>query len=427
MKFYPSLLSYFMGRMSTRRNLWQIFKFLLILVALVSIYSIAFHFLMAFEERDFSWITGVYWTLTVMTTLGFGDITFHSDLERLFSILVLLSGVIFLLTLLPFTFIKLFYAPWMEAESRKRAPKELPSDTKGHVILTNLDPVTVALIEKLKSRRQEYVLVVEDVHQALDLYDAGIRVAVGNIDDPEMYRRIRVDRASLVVATSRDEINANIALTVREVNERVPVLATANSVQSEDILKMAGSTRTIRLYEILGRSLGAWTVGGDCRSNVISQFDELTIAEFPAIGTPLVGKTLAQSGIRENFNLTVVGVWERGQFSSANAGKRIDRTSVLVLAGSREHLSAYDDVYSFYHICHVTTNPALIIGGGRVGRAVANQFRERSMPYLIIEKNPRMAEDDHYVAGDAADIQTLGKETLSVAWGLISPPGARLQ
>lgn len=43
--------------------------------------------------------------------LGFGDITFTSDLGRLFSIIVMLSGVVFLLIVFPFTFIQFFYAP----------------------------------------------------------------------------------------------------------------------------------------------------------------------------------------------------------------------------------------------------------------------------------------------------------------------------
>lgn len=70
-------------------------------------------------------MTGFYWTLVVMSTLGFGDITFTSDIGRAFSVLVLLSGVILLLILLPFVFIK-FFAPWMEAQARSRAPRELP-------------------------------------------------------------------------------------------------------------------------------------------------------------------------------------------------------------------------------------------------------------------------------------------------------------
>jgi Trk K+ transport system NAD-binding subunit len=402
-------MSTFTQGIRTRRNLRQLIKFFLILIFLVCIYSVVFHFLMDLEERNFSWLTGFYWTLTVMSTLGFGDITFTSDLGRFFSIVVLLSGVVFLLTLLPFTVIQLFYAPWIEAQAKQRAPKELPTKTKDHVVITSYDPVTIALIEKLNTWGQEYVLIVEDIRHALDLSDAGIRVALGNIDDPETYRRMQVAQAALVVATSRDEINVNIALTVREINEHVPILTTADSVNSVDILHLAGSTRTLQLYEILGRSLSTWTVGGDCRSNIIIQIDELVIAEFPALETPLVGKTLAESRIREDFGLSVVGIWERGQFIIPTAKKMIERTSVLVLAGSRENLAAFDDIYSFYHICHISTDPVLIVGGGRVGKAVAKNFKERKMPYLIIEKNPRHVEEDHYVVGDAADIRTLQK------------------
>ena len=87
------------------RNIWMLVKFFIALIAMVTIYSILFHFLMIFENREFSWITGFYWTLTVMSTLGFGDITFATDLGKSFSIIVLMSGIVFLMTMLPFTFI----------------------------------------------------------------------------------------------------------------------------------------------------------------------------------------------------------------------------------------------------------------------------------------------------------------------------------
>lgn len=416
MKFFPSMLSYFVQREGAKRDLRQLIKFLLVLTGLVLVYSILFHFLMSYEGKDYSWITGIYWTLTVMTTLGFGDITFHTDLGRAFSIMVLLSGVIFLLTLLPFTFIKFFYAPWIEAESRNRAPKELPPETWHHVILTAYEPVTMALIEKLKNHRQDYVLIVDDLRRALELYDEGIRVGVGNIDDPETYRRMRVDHAALVVATHQDEINTNIAFTVRELNEHVPIITTADSPHSEDILQMAGSSRVLKLHDMLGRSLAAWTVGGDCRSTVIGRFGELILAEFSPFATPLAGKTLIESRIREEFGVSVAGIWERGHFSIPNAQSQLDPNSVLVLAGSEKNLAAFDDVYSFYHICRLTANPVLIIGGGRVGQTVAERFKEREMQYLIIEKNPRrVQEGESYVLGDAADIRTLERAWIEKA------------
>ncbi len=184
MKFYSSIVSSMVGGKSTKQNMRVLFYFIAILMAMVIIYSILFHFLMAYEGKEYSWITGFYWTLTVMTTLGFGDITFTRDVGLLFSIVVLLSGVIFMLILLPFAFIKFFFAPWMEAESKKRAPRELPPNTSDHIIMTAYDDVTAALIERLKTYNRNYVVIVENHEQAGLLFDRGIRVAVGNVDDP---------------------------------------------------------------------------------------------------------------------------------------------------------------------------------------------------------------------------------------------------
>ena len=99
--------------------------------ALVTLYAVLFHVIkLNVEHEQHSWVTGFYWTLVVMTTLGFGDITFTSDIGRVFSIVVLLSGVVFLLVMLPFLFIRLFYAPWLEARVRLRAPREVPAGTQ---------------------------------------------------------------------------------------------------------------------------------------------------------------------------------------------------------------------------------------------------------------------------------------------------------
>ena len=135
------------------RNISILLKFFGALAAMVTIYSILFHFLMIYEDRQFSWITGFYWTLTVMSTLGFGDITFHSDPGKIFSIIVLMSGVVFLLTMLPFTFIEFFYLPWLDAQTKAQAPRELPPDTHDHVIVTGHDAVTIHLAEKFRQYR----------------------------------------------------------------------------------------------------------------------------------------------------------------------------------------------------------------------------------------------------------------------------------
>ena len=150
MKILPTLLMKYMSNRTSQRNLKIVFNFLLILFLLVFIYSILFHYIMLLEDKEYTWITGFYWTLTVMSTLGFGDITFHTDLGKIFSIIVLLSGVVLLLVMLPFTLIEFFYVPWIKAQTFTRVPRNAPDAMKGHVILFQYDQITSALIEKLK-------------------------------------------------------------------------------------------------------------------------------------------------------------------------------------------------------------------------------------------------------------------------------------
>ena len=188
MKFLPAQLLYFFQIRTAKRNVRLLAKFLVLIALTVVLYSVLFHFIMEYEGKQFSWITGLYWTLTVMSTLGFGDITFTSDLGLLFSILVLLTGIVFLLVMLPFTFIRFFYAPWLEAQAQARTPHELPAETSGHVIITNYDPIAVSLIEKLNQYNFRYVIVIPDQQRALELYDLNYNVVVGDLDRPETYK-----------------------------------------------------------------------------------------------------------------------------------------------------------------------------------------------------------------------------------------------
>ena len=419
MKFLPAQILYFTQSRTTKRNFKLLFKFLLALTMLVVIYSVLFHFIMLFEEKEFSWITGFYWTLTVMSTLGFGDITFASDLGKAFTLTVLISGIVFLLVMLPFTFIQFFYAPWLDAQSRARAPRELPENTSNHVILTNFDPITINLVEKLKQYNYEYAIIATDLQRALELYDLNYKVVVGDPGDPETYKRLRIQNAAMLVANNDDMTNTNISFTVREISEKVPIVTNADADDSIDILQLAGSTYVFQFMKMLGESLARRTLGMSMGANVIGRFDQLLIAEAPAMRTPLVGKTLIQSNLREKIGVTVVGLWERGRFKMPQPQTRIDSTTVLVLAGSAEQFNKYDEIFSIYRIYHTTDAPILILGGGRVGRAAAQILEERQIVYKIVEKNPKFIQNNKYIQGNAADLDTLTRAGIREAPSVI--------
>ncbi|GAA4297367.1 potassium channel family protein [Nibribacter koreensis] len=405
MKFLPSQMLAILKNRPERRNLQLLFKFMLVLVALTVLFTVIFHLLMLREGRTFSWITGLYWTLTVMSTLGFGDITFHSDMGRFFSIIVLSTGMVFLLILFPFTFINFFYAPWMKARENAQVPRELPLNTKGHVVLTKHDPVTEALIKKLDRFGYQYVVLVPDIAEGLRLHSLGIKVMLGDLDDPVTYERVRVKQAAMVATSSSDEINTNVAFTVREISSEVPIVSTCNFHASVDILELAGSNHVLQLGETMGNFLSRRASGGDACALVIGEFKSLQIAEATVIRSPLVGLTIKETQLREKIGVNVVGVWERGKFQAAQAETLITDHTVLVLAGSKEQLKNYNRQYT---IPQHTIAPIIIIGGGRVGRATGEALAARGLDYRIIEKAAdRQKPNRHYILGNAADLEIL--------------------
>lgn len=415
MKSLGLIFGYLAGG-SRQRNLRLVYWLLAVFVVMVAVFSVLFHVLMAHENRNFSWMTGVYWTLTVMSTLGFGDITFESDAGRLFTVVVLISGALFILVLLPFVFIQFVFMPWVAWRDANRAPRKLGPRYRDHVLLIGLSPVTEGVVRRARDAEVEYVIIEPDHDQALKLHDQGFNVMIGDIDHPDTYRAARVDQAALVAATLADTTNVNVTFTVREISSRVPIVATASAAPSVGILELAGANQVLQLGEILGQATARRVLGGDGNTRVIGEFGDLKIAEASALHPDLVGKTLQDASVRQRCGVHVVGTWERGKYQAWAPAMVIEPNTVMILAGATEQLAVYDDLYA---VDIEGVRSVVIVGAGRVGRAAAARLADADVPYRIIEKREERVRDNHYVHGDAADLAVLNAAGLSDATAVL--------
>ena len=112
---------------------------------------------------------------------------------------------------------------------------ELPEKTADHIILTSLGPMTMILIKKLQRYGYQYALIEPDVNRAQKLHEAGYTVVVGEYDDLDTYRRLRLLQARLVVATNDDLTNTSIGFTVREITDQVPIITDADNMATVSI------------------------------------------------------------------------------------------------------------------------------------------------------------------------------------------------
>jgi len=399
------------GETKLRRQLAPFVKYVVLLVAVVLLYGWLFQAIMAGEGQDHSWFTGVYWALTVMSTLGFGDITFESDLGRGFSTLVLLTGMVLLLIILPFLFIRVVYAPWLEQRSRSRirSLQLVPEGLAGHVLICTNDPIAPGLIRRLQLADVPVYVIEPDADLAMHMQDVGVPVFTGEIDSVETYRATGAARARLVLANASDTVNSNIVLTVRELSDSVPVVALAEAEDSIDVLELSGATHVLPLIHKLGEHLANRVSTGTSRANVIGKFHHLQLAEFPVHNTPFQGRTIRETRLREFTGTTIVGVWEHGRFLPSSPDLELSPLSVPVVIGTPEQIAELDEVLVIYD---ANPNPVLVLGGGKVGRAAAAALKRRKIPVHIVERDPELEPQiasipDQLFLGDAADRRVL--------------------
>ena len=406
MKFAGSQLAYLMRDRQARSNIGALLKYLAMLVGLITLYAIIFHVVkIRVEGEQHSWMTGFYWTLVVMSTLGFGDITFTSDIGRLFSIVVLLSGVFFLLVMLPFLFISLFYAPWLEARVRLSAPRDVPEGTTGHIILTEYDAIAASLVERLRTEHIPYYVIEPDPAKAAQMVGEGIRVVAGENDSVATYQRTNAVAARMLLANCEDTTNTNITITVREIAERLPIVAIVEEEDSVDVLQLSGATTVLPLKHQLGEYLAARVNTGGGEAHVIGVYRGLEIAELPARDTAFAGRTVRDTRLRETTGVSVVGLWERGKLKPAFPDSVLHPDAVIVVAGSHAQMSALSATHP---PSGDAPPPVLIIGAGKVGHAAAKALRAKGVEVHAIDRSelalePMRADGVALFPGDAAD------------------------
>ncbi|NND69947.1 MAG: potassium transporter TrkA [Rhodothermales bacterium] len=410
MKLVSTQLSFFFTDKRVQRNVRALLKYVAFVLIVMFAFAEVFHLIMVHVEgQEHSWITGLYWTLTVMSTLGFGDITFQTDLGRIFSMVVLLSGIVLLLIVLPFAFIRFFYAPWLETQIRMRAPREVPSKTKGHVIICAYDTIAPGLIARLNQDDIPYFVLEPDPLVASNLHLEGVSVVTGDVDNKVTYEALQLINARMVFANREDTVNTNIILTVRATAPEVPIAAIAGKEDSIDVLELSGATHVLPLKKWLGEQLASRVNASHAQAHVIGRYKDLLIAELPVHHTPIVGKTIRETRLREITGVSIIGVWERGQLHPARPDSVLTKVSVPILIGTEEQFDELDYLFAVYA---ANPNPVLVIGGGTVGRAAARALQRNDILVNIVEQNTSLCERldtvcDNVFPGDAADYYLL--------------------
>ncbi|HEY9204427.1 MAG TPA: NAD-binding protein [Candidatus Methanoperedens sp.] len=305
---------------------------------LVLIYSLLFLYLMrTYENKDWDFITAVYWVIVTMTTTGFGEIYFKSTIGQFYTIIVIISGVIMIFALL----FPLVVTPWLEENIRRGRPSKVPAGLKNHIIICGYNQIVETLISELQEYEIPFMVIDENEKNVALLVSRKITCVHGDPADENTLLDSNILSAKMLIANQSDEKNAEIILTTKELG-KIEVIALVEGIARAGYLKYAGADRVISPKTLFGTYIGRKAIDPltDHLAGATRFFEDLNIVELPIYPrSVLIGKKLKDAQIHYKTGANIVGLWSGGRLSlNPQPDDMIKESSILLAVGTEKRL-----------------------------------------------------------------------------------------
>lgn len=353
----------------------------------------------AFEGDPKTYVHSLQVVVETFTTTGYGsDAPWSSTGMNLLVIVMDLTGVLLIFMALPVLVFPLF-----EQAISTTVPTEASSGLEDHVVICSLTPRGETLIEELESWDVPYLVVESDRDRAKDAVDDKYRTIHTDPESLDGLKAARFADARALVADASDQVNTSIVLTAREVAEDVRTISVVDDPANETYHWLAGADEVVSPRQVLGESLAAKVTTGVSTElgEAIDVGEDFEIAELPVHrGSELLGKTIAESGIREQASVNVIGAWFRGRFESPpSPDARLDRGTILLVTGKERHLERLKEL-TLSNVRRFSQGETVVVGYGEVGAAIADSLADAGISYTVLDKQDKPGVD---VVGDGTD------------------------
>lgn len=266
--------------------------------------------------EGWSLFEGLYMTVITLATIGYGEVRVLSYEGRIFTMVLIMVGVILVGYLISNLTKALIENEIAAALGRRKLYKDI-SQLDDHFILCGAGRVGARVIDELQKKGVDFVVIERDETTAEKLLQEGILVLMGDATSETVLEGARIRSArTLITAASTDAENVYIVLTARGLNPDIYIVARANDVPAERQLRRAGANKVVSPVLI-----GSHRMAQAALSPAVADFIELTTMTesldlfFDQAPIPprsvLDGVKLKDSGIRA-FQVMIVAITPAG-------------------------------------------------------------------------------------------------------------------
>jgi voltage-gated potassium channel len=297
------------------------------------------------EGPEWTLLDALYMTVITLTTVGYGETHQLSDRGRIFTMVLLLGGV-FTLFFAATEAIRAIISGEVHGHLGRQRMERSLAGLRDHVIICGLGRMGRLVCGEFSGQQIPFVIIDRQEDLIKDFQMPHGIALHGDATSDDVLRKAGIGRArALVSVTATDADNLYITMSARLLNDKLFIVARAETERAEQKLLRAGASRVVSPY-VIGGARVAQAVLRPAVMDFIelatrTEHLELQIEETQvAAGSPLDGAVLRDSRIRQDLGIILVAIKKPAgemQFNPAPEST-LQAGDILITLGRRQQL-----------------------------------------------------------------------------------------
>ncbi len=318
----------------------KLYLSMLMLLGVIAFGTLGYH-----HFEDMSFFEAFYQTIITITTVGFSEIKPLSIEGRIITIFIIFMGIGTMTYSLRQLVGILVEGELGKFFGRKKLAKQI-AGLKDHFIVCGFGRIGKIICKELEADQIDFVVIEQDLSAVEELERNGMLFVPMNATSDEALIKAGIMKArGIVTAVTSDADNVFITLTAKGLRSDIFVLSRSSDEKNEPKLIRAGASQVVSPYLIGGRRMAQVLK----RPTVVDFIDIATVGnklglmiEEAKVGqrSNLIGKTIIESNLRQNFGVIVVAIKKQNGEMVFNPMplEKLELDDVIVVIGKRDEM-----------------------------------------------------------------------------------------
>jgi len=296
-------------------------------------------------------IDSVYMTMITLSTVGFGEVNPLDDRSRLFTMVLIITGII-VIGYLVNRVTEAFLQGYFRESIRLRQKRNVIDKLSNHYILCGFGRTGIHVAREFAAEGIPFIIIDSELEEIEKAQQQGYLTLQGDATLDEYLYFAKIEKAICIVAAlSSDADNLYTVMSAKALNPKIRAIARASTEEAVKKLERAGADAVVSPYITGGKRLAAAAL----RPQIMDFVDGILTGGEKAFyleeflveeHCPYLGQNLSQTGIRLKSGALVVAIrrYDGNIIAGPTGDTILENGDSLICMGTAEQLRTLNKI-----------------------------------------------------------------------------------